>query len=802
MKRLEIMKLSGNPRNLLAIALFVALISMPMISLVQTSISMPMISLAPSSVGAEGARIWTDKLDYSPGETVYINGTGFTPNTMITVNVTRPDGHVDSSLDQGTDVVRQIAIVYGPDGRIDPDGSDGCFTATYQLDGITGTYNVTATDGTNTATTNFTDTNYKITFQLSGISSDIGGTTTVLTTDSSQTWSYNQLTPSKQFSWGGGDTHSVAASTPISTSPVSTKQYRFSSWTNGDGLSGASGTYTVPYSDQTVTANYVTQYRVSYAISPFGSGGTSPSGTNVWTDAGALLISAIPNPGYVFSSWSSSTGSITFAGSTSSSTTATIGGTGTITANFVASDTTPPDTSITAGPTGWIKVLSATFSWTGSDDVTAAANLVYSWKLDAGAWSVYSSATSTTLTGLTEASHTFYVRAKDEAGNVDPTPAARSFSVDITAPTLTKGLAGTLGTNEWYTSNVVVTLTGGDTGGSGVASVEYNLNGVGWTTYTGPFTISTEGTNTLEHRITDNAGNGFVLASQTIKIDKTDPTLVKGLVGTPGLLGWFKSDVEVTLTGGDLISGLDRVEYKIDAGVWTLYSGFFTMSDEGTHTLDHRAFDVAGRNYTLPSQTIKIDKTAPVITITVPVASFNYILKQNVLAAWTATDAVSGLASAVGTVPSGSAIDTNTVGTKTFTVTATDNAGNVGTLTVTYYVRYLFSGILPPINPDGSSIFKLGSTVPVKFSLRDANGAYITNAVATITVWKLFNGIPFGSELEAESTSAATTGNLFRTADSQYIFNLATKPLTAGTWLILIHLGDGTIQSVIISLKK
>lgn len=33
----------------------------------------------------------------------------------------------------------------------------GNFTTSYVLDGVTGTYNVTATDGTNTATTTFTD---------------------------------------------------------------------------------------------------------------------------------------------------------------------------------------------------------------------------------------------------------------------------------------------------------------------------------------------------------------------------------------------------------------------------------------------------------------------------------------------------------------------------------------------------------------------------------------------------------------------------------------------------------------------
>ena len=117
------------------------------------SITLPVNMI--TGVNAEGeAAIWTDKADYAPGETVTIYGTNFLPNTTIIVNVTRPDGHVDSSLDHGTDVVYKVTVTYLEDGTTDENGD---FTAAYVLDGIEGTYNVTATDGTNTAETTFTD---------------------------------------------------------------------------------------------------------------------------------------------------------------------------------------------------------------------------------------------------------------------------------------------------------------------------------------------------------------------------------------------------------------------------------------------------------------------------------------------------------------------------------------------------------------------------------------------------------------------------------------------------------------------
>lgn len=104
---------------------------------------------------------------------------------------------------------------------------------------------------------------------------------------------------------------------------------------------------------------------------------------------------------------------------------------------------------------------------------------------------------------------------------------------------------------------------------------------------------------------------------------------------------------------------------------------------------------------------------------------------------------------------------------------------------------------LPPINNDGSSIFKLGSTVPVKFELKDANGNYVSDAIAKIWVKRM----PSGAEEEAVSTSAATTDNLFRYAGDKYIFNLATKGLEIGTWQIRVELDDGASWTVLISLR-
>ena len=109
--------------------------------------------------------------------------------------------------------------------------------------------------------------------------------------------------------------------------------------------------------------------------------------------------------------------------------------------------------------------------------------------------------------------------------------------------------------------------------------------------------------------------------------------------------------------------------------------------------------------------------------------------------------------------------------------------------------------MLQPINADGTSVFKAGATVPVRFQLTD-DFAGMTDLVARFSYTMISNGVA-GPVNEGASTSAATTGNAFRDDwnDGVYIFNWGTKGLSAGTYQLRIDLGDGLIHSVIIGLR-
>ncbi|MFA5135201.1 MAG: hypothetical protein WC505_05480 [Patescibacteria group bacterium] len=93
-------------------------------------------------------------------------------------------------------------------------------------------------------------------------------------------------------------------------------------------------------------------------------------------------------------------------------------------------DDIAPNTQIISGPAGTISSRTAGFRWIGVDDQTDASDLVFSYRLDSNDWSAWSTATSVDLRKIRNGEHTFSVRARDLAGNVDASPASVSFSVE------------------------------------------------------------------------------------------------------------------------------------------------------------------------------------------------------------------------------------------------------------------------------------------------------------------------------------------------------------------------------------
>jgi hypothetical protein len=122
-------------------------------------------------------------------------------------------------------------------------------------------------------------------------------------------------------------------------------------------------------------------------------------------------------------------------------------------------------------------------------------------------------------------------------------------------------------------------------------------------------------------------------------------------------------------------------------------------------------------------------------------------------------------------------------GTYTPKVTVTDKDGGSGNKSATTgAVSFLYnmSRILDPVNSNGTSIFKWGSTVPVKVTIKYCDGSPVPNlADVHIGTTKGSSAPPSGSINETASTSAADTTGLMRydSSGAQYIYNFATKYL-------------------------
>ena len=100
------------------------------------------------------------------------------------------------------------------------------------------------------------------------------------------------------------------------------------------------------------------------------------------------------------------------------------------------------------------------------------------------------------------------------------------------------------------------------------------------------------------------------------------------------------------------------------------------------------ARDHAGNQTVVKNTVTVVDETKPTISVTTPAAGATYELGAQVLADYACADEPngSGLDSCEGSVANGAAVDTGSLGQKTFTVNASDHAGNTESKSVSYTV--------------------------------------------------------------------------------------------------------------------
>jgi lysophospholipase L1-like esterase len=283
--------------------------------------------------------------------------------------------------------------------------------------------------------------------------------------------------------------------------------------------------------------------------------------------------------------------------------------------------------------------------------------------------------------------------------------------------------------------------------------------------------------------------------------DTTAPTtIITNDRDSDGVEDWFRNDVRVTLGSPDADLSGSEYDVRITGAegdlAWSRYTTPITVDAEGVTSLTARSVDRAGNIEAAQTHQVKIDRTAPSVDVACPAPT---LLNGTASAAVTATDRLSGFA----VDPNGSLpLDTSQVGTHTHVVEVQDRAGNRASASCQFTVAYDYSGIAQPVNPDGSSVFRAGSTVPLKFTLSDGQGTRQSTATPVLSVRRVSASI-VGTEVEDVAEEAPSSGNRFAwsSTEGRYHYNLSTKGLQSGTYHLTITLDGGQSHVERVSLR-
>jgi uncharacterized repeat protein (TIGR01451 family) len=139
--------------------------------------------------------------------------------------------------------------------------------------------------------------------------------------------------------WQIGSQHTIATTSP--QLPTAGTQYTFASWSDGGAVAHS---VTASAGTTSYKASFNTSYLLTTGVNPGGGGTVSPASGSYYAAGTPVPLVATPSAGYVFSSW---TGPV--AGATSASTTVTMSGPESVTANFISALTVSPSPSYNFG---------------------------------------------------------------------------------------------------------------------------------------------------------------------------------------------------------------------------------------------------------------------------------------------------------------------------------------------------------------------------------------------------------------------------------------------------------------------
>jgi hypothetical protein len=228
--------------------------------------------------------------------------------------------------------------------------------------------------------------------------------------------------------------------------------------------------------------------------------------------------------------------------------------------------------------------------------------------------------------------------------------------------------------------------------------------------------------------------------------------------------------------------------------------GLLDTSAPGPEGVTVTARDNAG-NQASETHTVTVvsfDLTAPTIDLLAPLDGAVYLLDQKIRAGYGCADEAggSGLVSCAGPVADGAFLDTGSVGSRGFTVTAADGAGNTAAATARFRVVYDFEAFLRPVrNRPRVNTWVAGSSVPIRFELGGNQGLDVIEEG-----WP--QAAVVGCDFTAEPESGEPTRHprrfpelRYRKHGRRYVLVWSTHRSWAGSCRqFMLKLKDGTVR--------
>jgi hypothetical protein len=382
-------------------------------------------------------------------------------------------------------------------------------------------------------------------------------------------------------------------------------------------------------------------------------------------------------------------------------------------------DRSRPTTSTSGVPTDWVN-HAVTVHLLATDGLSGIDKTYYN--VDDAA----SNSTGTSVLLDTQGIHVVKYWSVDKAGNAEN---SQEFTVeiDLTRPTIQAVQAPAQNADGWNNTDVTVSFICDD-----------DFSGIAFCP--APKTVTAEAAGTLvSGEAVDNAGN--TQSDQlTVNLDKTLPTISGSTDRAPNGAGWYKADVTVSFAATDQIelSGVKSVSPSSVVGQGA------NQARTGTAT------DAAGNSATTTVSGINVDKTAPLLTVaptTEPNSNGWY--NHDVIQRWTASDALSGLAT---DIPDDSVLESEGAAV-TVTASVTDRAANSTTTTSDPVKIDKTAPVTTVTSPSGW----VNSTVHVLLSASDGTGSGVA-----ATQYRIDGGSPISGtdiELISQGTHVVTFGS-------------------------------------------